>query len=489
MSNKTLRAPLMSPSLDGQDESFNLERPSHDSARFGLAPSTSLGTSVNGDIAYSAGKIVFVVFLFIISLVAFVAQTESTSYLYSSTNFKEPFLLLYMTHGMWWITWPLQVAGVATWKTYIKFQAHRNNAIESYSDLLRHEREGNNRQGRKVWKGFRKTFTSSVKAQHRNIFESADLTAQENVPGYKSPLVRHHEGSVSKHPKTYYLMFFSQAMRHTVGSAFIIMIVLNIAGSSWYVAMGLSTGSDVTAIYNCSAFAAYAFAVPYLGERFSWLKMLSVLVAVLGVFVVAYSGSSGADNDSSKYPHRLLGNLIILAGAVLYGFYEVLYKKLMCPPSSAVSARRQATFSNFAMSVIGFWTFSCLWIPLLLVHVTNIHRFSFPASSLEWGLILASLLSNICFSCSFLALMALTSPVLSSVASLLTIMLVGVFEWVAFGIKVSSSQLLGYLLVVVGFGVLTYASWSEISEEELDEGGHDTDSDSVASGFSGVPLS
>ena len=36
---------------------------------------------------------------------------------------------------------------------------------------------------------------------------------------------------------------------------------LTVAGGSWYVAVNLTSPSDLTAIYNCSAFFAYAFSV------------------------------------------------------------------------------------------------------------------------------------------------------------------------------------------------------------------------------------
>ena len=121
---------------------------------------------------------------------------------------------------------------------------------------------------------------------------------------------------------------------------------LTVAGGSWYVAVDLTTASDLTAIYNCSAFFAYAFAVPMLGEKLRVSKVLAVGIAILGVLIVAY-GDTGVGKHGSKSgggsggPHapeddaaenRALGNLVIGVGSVLYGFYEVLYKRVACPP-------------------------------------------------------------------------------------------------------------------------------------------------------------
>ncbi|CAM9022954.1 unnamed protein product [Wickerhamomyces anomalus] len=86
-----------------------------------------------------------------------------------------------------------------------------------------------------------------------------------------------------------------------------------------------------------------------------------------------------------------------------------------------------------------------------------------------WVIIISSLLSNLIYSLSFLALMSLTSPVLSSVSSLITILFVGLFEWILFGVKLSAGQLIGDLFVVIGFGVLSYSYWAEITEEDVDD--------------------
>ena len=45
--------------------------------------------------------------------------------------------------------------------------------------------------------------------------------------------------------------------------------------------------SDLTAIYNCSAFFAYAFSVPLLKEPFRRDKTAAVLVAIAGVLTTA----------------------------------------------------------------------------------------------------------------------------------------------------------------------------------------------------------
>lgn len=183
---------------------------------------------------------------------------------------------------------------------------------------------------------------------------------------------------------------------------------LTLAGGSWYVAVNLTTASDLTAIYNCSAFFAYAFAVPMLGEKVRLSKVLAVVVAVVGVLIVAYGGvnapkhgsksGGGSGGPKAKPPEdhepaaRAFGNLVIAVGSILYGFYEVLYKKVACPPEGC-SPGRGMIFANTFASMIGCFTLSVLWIPLPILHFTGLETFELPrgeAALMLW----ISVLSN-----------------------------------------------------------------------------------------------
>lgn len=259
---------------------------------------------------------------------------------------------------------------------------------------------------------------------------------------------------------------------------------LTVAGGSWYVAVNLTSPSDLTAIYNCSAFFAYAFSVPLLHEKLRWDKSFAVLVAIIGVLVVAYGdakptkhgGKSGgsvggspqnppteAVDDGKEAKNRLLGNIIIGIGSVLYGFYEVLYKKLACPPEGT-SPGRGMIFANTFGSLIGTFTLTVLWIPLPILHYTGLEPFALPRGEAAW-MLLISVLANATFSGSFLVLISLTSPVLSSVAALLTIFLVAIVDWLLTGIPLAPAAIVGGLLIIAAFVLLSWATFREMAEE------------------------
>ena len=252
----------------------------------------------------------------------------------------------------------------------------------------------------------------------------------------------------------------------------LVTTALTIAGGAWYLAVDLTTPSDLTAIYNCSAFFAYAFSIPLLGDKLRFDKVFAVLVAVVGVLVVAYGdtdspevggGVDGGKQTARAPKNRLAGNIVIGIGSVLYGLYEVLYKKKACPPEGTSPGRGMVFAMTFA-SMIGTFTLTVLWIPLPILHWVGWEVFELPTGKAAWMLSISTL-SNAIFSGSFLVLISLTSPVLSSVAALLTIFLVAIVDWAITGKALSLAAIIGGLLIIGAFLLLSWSTFREMNEE------------------------
>ncbi|CUM57836.1 unnamed protein product [Debaryomyces tyrocola] len=443
----------------------------------------------------SKTKIIFISLLFVASLASFVLQTELTSHVFQ-LGFNEPVIMLLVTHGAWWILWPMQVLLISVWRTGKKIQLQGRNRdggnshyqrLDSNSQLLDNGDVPTHTVNHGSFE-FLKYFRKTIVRQVRNVYHTSILIYEANVNDDTSTYNCHklidqnpRISSSSSLNECFKTFVSTESFKYIFVKSAIITVILTVAGGSWFVAMAMTYASDVTAIYNCSAFTAYAFAIPILHEKLSWLKASSVVAAVAGVFIVAYSDDGSSDApDGSKgeelYPNRLWGNLIIFIGAILYGYYEVLYKKYTCIPPHLVkiiTPRRQLTFANFIMTLFGVFTAIILVIVIVFGEIFHIHSFNFfdygKNTTKIWIFICGSSIANILFSALFLSLMALTNPVLSSVSSLLTIFLIGIVEWFLFGNKLSFQQLLGDLFVIIGFIMLTTASWKEISEGNDDD--------------------
>ncbi|KAK2068944.1 hypothetical protein P8C59_003558 [Phyllachora maydis] len=356
-------------------------------------------------------KYTYAAVFLLVSLVAFTIQTELAAYIQRDLGWDKAYCMLYLTHGSWALLWPVQLV------------------------LLRLRRWDMS------WAAF----------WRRHVWQLRTTAVMVERQVLHPPRGRH--GS----PWPYLL-------RTTA----LVTTALTVAGLSWYVAVNKTTPSDLTAIYNCSAFFAYAFSVPLLQEPLRLDKSVAVAVAIVGVLVVAYGDTSTSSSSSGPQnldgATRFVGNLIIGAGSILYGLYEVLYKRLACPPDG-VAAGRGVVFANAFGSLVGLFTLLVLWVPLPVLHVLGWETFALPTGRTA-GLLLASVVTNATFAGSFLVLISLTSPVLSSVAALLTIFIVAVADWLRTGEPLGPAALGGGCLIVVAFVMLSWSTWREMAEEE-----------------------
>lgn len=365
-------------------------------------------------------KYIYAAICLVISLVSFVVQTETAVYIQHELHWNKAYCMLWLTHGSWSLLWPTQLL-------FLRLQDRST-----------------------PWRVFWRNHAS-------NLRDTAQTVRYQ---------ILHPQTSVS--PWRY-------MARITAG----VTTFLTVAGGSWYVAVDLTTPSDLTAIYNCSAFFAYVFSILLLNDKPRWDKIISVAMAIVGVLVVAYgdagnpkhgshSGGATDPNHDQEPDNRLLGNLIIGVGSVMYGLYEVLYKKYACPPEGT-SPNRGMIFANTFGSMIGTFTLCVLWIPLPFLHYFGIERFELPRGKAA-SLLFVSTLSNAVFSGAFLVLMSLTSPVLSSVAALLTIFLVAITDYFLTGEPLSAATISGGLLIIVAFILLSWATYREMMEEEGQRG-------------------
>lgn len=369
-------------------------------------------------------KYIYATFFLLLSLVSFVVQTETAVYIQHELKWNKAYCMLWLTHGSWAVLWPVQLL-------ILRIRSPR-------------------------------TPLPAFWASHKRVLDSTALMVQTQ--------------SLNPSKTSAELTYSQGPWRYLMKTVAFITTFLTMAGGSWYVAVNLTTPSDLTAIYNCSAFFAYIFSILLLKEKARLDKIVSVALAILGVLVVAYgdtgspkhgSHSGGATNpnhDDEETQNRAVGNLVIGIGSVLYGLYEVLYKKYACPPEGC-SPNRGMMFAITFGSMIGVFTICVLWIPIPILHYFDIERFELPTGQAA-ALLAVSTLSNAVFSGSFLILMSLTSPVLSSVAALLTIFLVAITDYLVTGEPLSAATISGGLIIIVAFGLLSWATYREMQDEE-----------------------
>ena len=172
---------------------------------------------------------------------------------------------------------------------------------------------------------------------------------------------------------------------------------------------------------------------------------MAVLLATFGVIVVVYGGSTVEQSEgniisskkstavTAKATSPLLGDLLTLAASVLYGLYQVLYKKHVAlpvepvPRSDGLYERVTSNpedgstveevhvynnedviyppfglYPNLLTSLIGLLTFAFLWIPIPVLSWYGIEPFSFPTSWVTLFTIIGIALSGMLFNAGFM---------------------------------------------------------------------------------------
>ncbi|KAI0932160.1 hypothetical protein AcW2_000859 [Taiwanofungus camphoratus] len=380
--------------------------------------------------------------LFVLSLLAFVVETQLTQYVQSDLGFRQPFLLFYIVHSCFALMFPLHIIFL----------------ILSPKRSLR-----------TLWAGL----IFAIK-RHLSSASSGTLgtSTSSKFPAWK---------------------FLRLVMLLTAGTT--------IPSLLWFIAVPLAPITDVTALWNTNAFFAYVFMLILLKTRWDSLRSAAVVLATLGATAVVYGGTTTSETTKStnKFGSHspLIGDLLTLVASIVYGLYQVLYKIYAAlpfdpdvleteVPSSTLYTRIPTShddlteveeqpldvssdgglvypppfglYPNLLTSAIGVCTLLFLWIPIPFLHFFDITQFELPKSALEVVVIAGISLTGGIFNAGFMILLGVWGPIVTSVGSLLTIVLVFISDMI-FGRAADSItvwSLLGSGSIIVAFAILAY---------------------------------
>ncbi|KAF0455821.1 DUF6 domain protein [Gigaspora margarita] len=244
--------------------------------------------------------------------------------------------------------------------------------------------------------------------------------------------------------------------------AFFFAVLISAIAYAWYVAVNYTTMTNLTAIYNISCFWAYVFSVPLLGESVQMAKVCSVFLSTAGVTIMSLDQKDptpgydvGGNAEEGGNGTIYTGDLIALLGAVMYGLYEVLYKKYGSPPTPSI------LFANTMTGLIGILSLIFLWVPIPILHYTGIEEFSLPDMK-TFGYIILMVSSGVAFNASFMIVIALTSPIFAAIGILLTIPTVAFVDALVIKSSLNTGTIVGSLCILISFVLL---SWRSIKDE------------------------
>ncbi|PBK77332.1 hypothetical protein ARMSODRAFT_949243 [Armillaria solidipes] len=373
--------------------------------------------------------------LFIVTLFAFVVESEFTQYVQTDLGYRQPFLIFYVVHSSFAFIFPLHLL-------YLR---------------------------------------ATTKYSTKSLIDGLSIAVSDHLSPLACP------PSSAGFPR---FRFVSFVIALTIG--------ITLPGLLWFAAISLASVSDVTAIWNTNAFFAYIISVQVFHLKWESRRLLAVVLATLGVLVVVYGGSMSTPEETGsevlqdfKRPTApLIGDLLTLAASLIYALYQVMYKKYAALPSDPelvseriyeplpeaddldIESSSDADIKdpdsacpppfgfhpNFLTTAIGICTFLLLWIPIPVLDYFQIEIFAFPDS---WRTVLAIgtiAMSGVVFNAGFMILLAAWGPIMTSVGGLLTIALVFISD-VMFGAgmrAVTMGSVVGSTMIIAAFGVLVY---------------------------------
>ncbi|KAF7339488.1 hypothetical protein MSAN_02163100 [Mycena sanguinolenta] len=328
--------------------------------------------------------------IFVCTLLAFVVETQLTQYLQADLGYRQSFFIFYLVHSSFAIIFPCHLLYLTLTTKY--------STTALYNGL------------------------TIALANH--------LTPD-----------RGSRSAPSKFPR---FRFLGLVLALTFGISFPALL--------WFIAITLTSASDVTAIWNANAFFAYLMTF-----RFKWepRKFFAVSLATVGVLIVVYGGSTAPSKDDSASllekrgsVKPLVGDLLTLVASVGYALYQVLYKKYAALPSDPelvgeseyehLPTSEEYPDVRYEAEDVTLDSEDAVYPPPFGLHPNLfdvMHRSShssLPNSLTIVSTIVGIALSGVVFNAGFMVLLGVWGPIITSVGNLLTIVLVFISD-VLFG--------------------------------------------------------
>ncbi|KAK9470146.1 uncharacterized protein V1510DRAFT_370869 [Dipodascopsis tothii] len=218
--------------------------------------------------------------------------------------------------------------------------------------------------------------------------------------------------------------------------------------ANWFSNACLSYTSVASAtILSCtSSFFTLAIGSLFRVERFTRIKIVAVAVSLLGVILISTQDSSSeteATEDTHSAGAIVLGDLMSLASAAVYGLYTTLLK-LRIGDESRINMQ---LFFGF----VGLCNLLLLWPALVVLHVTGAETIEAPPTARVWLIVIVNAMSTLVSDYVWILAILMTSPLVVTVGLSATIPLAMLGDFVFNDHVVGAFYFLGAALVCVAF--------------------------------------
>ncbi|CAN6921981.1 unnamed protein product [Brassica oleracea] len=222
-----------------------------------------------------------------------------------------------------------------------------------------------------------------------------------------------------------------------------------------------TTVTSNTILSSASSLFTFLVSLLFLGERFTWLKLFSVLLCMFGTIIVSIGDSESDSTATAKNP--LLGDILSLVSAALYAVYITLIRKNLPDDNERSGSFSMAQLLGF----LGLFNFFIFLPAALLLNFTKRERFD--ALTLEqFGLVVGKgLLDNVLSDYLWAKAVLLTTTTVATAGLTIQVPLAAIVDSLS-GNKPSFTDYIGAAAVMVGFAGINIPSESKETAIELE---------------------
>eukprot|EP00727_Mastigamoeba_balamuthi_P011120 m51a1_g6630 hypothetical protein (387) ;mRNA; r:68452-69957 len=221
--------------------------------------------------------------------------------------------------------------------------------------------------------------------------------------------------------------------------------VLTLGEYVWYIALPRVSVTASIGIVNSLPAFVFVLSVVMLAESVTYLKLSGLVVAILGVVLIACSGGPGSA-VSQQHGGSHLGYLMCVVNVCMTALYQVLYKK-----HGVKTDDYREVF--MLLGAMGLWNAAAFWPLVPACEALGLEEFELPSFGQMLSLALIATFDASLNVFTFLAIQC-SSPFFVSVALMLTIPTALAADMMAHGYFIGWVGVSGLVLVCCSFAVI-----------------------------------
>ncbi|KAJ6807133.1 thiamine-repressible mitochondrial transport protein THI74-like [Iris pallida] len=217
------------------------------------------------------------------------------------------------------------------------------------------------------------------------------------------------------------------------------------------VSLKYTTVTSNTILSSTSSLFTFLVSLAFLGEKFTWVKLISVLLCMGGTIIVSLADSKAGVSAIATNP--VAGNILSLVSAALYAVYITLIRLMLPDDENGECQSSTAQFLGF----LGLFN-AIIFLPVALVlHFTNME----PFHRIKWkqfGLIVGKgLLDNVLSDYLWVKATKLTTTTVATAGLSIQVPIAAIVDLMT-GHAPRLLEFLGASFVMVGFAGLNVPS-------------------------------